>query len=73
MTPYQYLDELDGMIEDFDYNEQQAMTNFGIMPDVYEAAGYKRMNELMQARPRDKRPVDAFEWMDSLGRKSGGK
>ncbi len=54
------------MIEDFDYNEQQAMVNFGIMPDVYEEAGAQRMNQIMQARAKKDRPVDAFTWMQSL-------
>lgn len=61
------------MLEDFDYSEQQAMVNFGVMPDVYEAADARRMNEILQARAQKDRPMNGFDFMNTIGRKRGGK
>ncbi|WP_125767321.1 hypothetical protein [Lapidilactobacillus wuchangensis] len=61
---------MNGAIEDADYLEQQALVDFGILPEDFEKSDHIRMNEILSAKPKDKRAVDAFEFMNSL-RKGG--
>ncbi|MEE6717037.1 hypothetical protein [Schleiferilactobacillus harbinensis] len=75
-TPSDLLDEWDNQIEDFDYTEQQALVELGILPEDYERADYVRMNQILQAKAPKDRPMDAFKYMESLRntpRKKGGK
>lgn len=55
------------MIEDFDYQTQQALTELHIMPDEFDNADYYRMNEVLSAKSPDKRQVDPEAWLKSLG------
>jgi len=61
------LYQWNNIIEDLDYNEQQAFINFHITPDVYEELDYYRFNEIMTAKPKKERQVDPAEWLHSLG------
>lgn len=55
------------MVEDFDYNEQQALVDLHILPADFEDMDYYRTNEVLSANPRDKRAVDPEAWLKSLG------
>ncbi|MFT9039464.1 hypothetical protein [Schleiferilactobacillus harbinensis] len=70
------MDAWDEQIEDFDYAERQALVELGILPEEFERASSKRMNEILQARAPKDRPMDAFKYMQSqrnTPRKKGGK
>lgn len=73
MTIYDYIDQLSDGIEDFDYSEQQAIITMGVMPEEYEAACAPRMAEILQARAKKDRPISGFDWMNTIGRRRGGK
>ncbi|MCX2455621.1 hypothetical protein OQZ59_06265 [Lacticaseibacillus nasuensis] len=57
----------ENMVEDFDYNEQQALVDLHILPADFEDMDYYRTNEVLSAKPRDKRAVDPEAWLKSLG------
>lgn len=57
---------LDNMLQDFDYNEQQALIQLHMTPETYESIDYYRMNELLQAKSEKERAQDAFAWMRSF-------
>lgn len=54
------------MIEDFDYSEQQMMLNAHMSVDEFENTDYYRLIEIMNAKPRDKRPKTLWELADSM-------
>lgn len=58
---------LDTSIAEFDYNEQQAMTQLHILPDDYERQDFFRMAEVMSALPEDERPISGQQYLKSLG------
>lgn len=59
------------MLKDFDYFEQQ-MIVFGHMSlKEFEETDYYRLIEVMNARPRDKRPVTMWDFAKSLDKKGG--
>lgn len=58
------------MIEDFDYAEQQMIINAHMSPEEFENTDYYRLIQIMNARPRDKRPKTLWEYAASLD-KSG--
>ncbi|WP_333603646.1 hypothetical protein [Lactobacillus acetotolerans] len=67
MTPTQRLYDWKNLVEDFDYNAQQAFVQFHIPPDDFENLDYYRLNEIMAAKPRKKREVDPEQWLKGLG------
>lgn len=48
---------LEQSIADFDYNEQQVMTNLHISPSDFEKENYYRMNEVLSALSPEERPM----------------
>lgn len=60
-NPYQVLDEIENMIEDQDYTKQQAFVQLHILPNEYDNINYIEFNEMMNAKPRDKRDKDITE------------
>lgn len=60
-NPYKVLDEIENMIQDQDYTKQQAFIQLHILPEDYDNMNYIEFNEMMQAKPRNKRPKDISE------------
>lgn len=58
---------------DFDYNEQQAMTNLNILPSQFEDEDYFRLNEILAAKSPDDRLMTGREFADKYGPKGGLK
>lgn len=56
------------MIEDFDYIEQQMIVNAHMSVDEFEDTDYYRLIEIMNARPRDKRPKSLWDFAKDLDR-----
>lgn len=56
----------DQMIEDFDYSEQQMILNVHMSVDEFENTDYYRLIEIMNAKPRDKRPKTLWELADNM-------
>ena len=54
------------MIEDFDYSEQQMILNAHMSVDEFENTDYYRLIEIMNAKPRDKRPMSLWDFAASL-------
>ncbi|WP_281196565.1 hypothetical protein [Lactobacillus acetotolerans] len=54
------------MIEDFDYSEQQMILNAHMSVDEFENTDYYRLIEIMNAKPRDKRPKTLWELADNM-------
>lgn len=54
------------MIEDFDYSEQQMVLNAHMSLQEFEDTDYYRLIEVMNAKPRDKRPKKLWEFAESL-------
>lgn len=54
------------MIEDFDYSEQQMILNAHMSVDEFENTDYYRLIEIMNAKPRNKRPKTLWELADNL-------
>lgn len=54
------------MLQDFDYNEQQALIQLHMTPETFEAIDYYRLSELLQAKSEKDRAQDAFSWMRSF-------
>lgn len=61
------LFELNNMLEDLEYNEQQALLELHILPADYDEQDYYDLLDVLKARPKDKRPVDPMDWLQSLG------
>ena len=55
------------MIEDLDYNKQQALLELHILPADYDSQDYYDLLDVLKARPREDRPVDPLDWLQSLG------
>lgn len=62
----------DQMIEDFDYTEQQMIIFAHMTPESFENTDYPRLVEIMNARPRDKRPKTLWELAEELDKQEGG-
>lgn len=56
------------MIEDFDYSEQQMIINAHISVDEFENTNYYRLIEIMNAKPRDKRPKSLWDFARDLNK-----
>lgn len=54
------------MLEDFDYQEQQMIVNAHMSLEDYENTDYYRLVEVMSARPREKRPMNLWDFAASL-------
>lgn len=54
------------MIEDFDYTEQQMIIWGHMTPEDFENTDYPRLIEIMNARPRDKRPKTLWDVADNM-------
>ena len=54
------------MIEDFDYSEQQMILNAHMSVEEFENTDYYRLIEIMNAKPRDKRPKTLWEFTEKL-------
>lgn len=54
------------MIEDFDYTEQQMIIYAHMTPESFENTDYPRLLEIMNAKPRDKRPKTLWEFAEEL-------
>lgn len=54
------------MIEDFDYSEQQMVLNAHMSLQEFEDTDYYRLIEVMNAKPRDKRPKKLWEFAGNL-------
>ena len=54
------------MIEDFDYTEQQMIIFAHMTPESFENTDYPRLLEIMNAKPRDKRPKTLWEFAEEL-------
>lgn len=52
------------MIEDLDYSKQQAFIQLHILPNDYDRMNYIEFNQMMTAKPRDKRPKDIMDFID---------
>ena len=61
---YNYLDN---SINDFDYNEQQVMTQLHISPKDYEEQNYYRLNEVLSAMSPEERPMTGAGFLGQLG------
>lgn len=57
---------LDNTIKDFDYNEQQVLTQLHISPGVFEAEDYYRMNEVLSAQSAEDRPMTGAGFLNQL-------
>lgn len=57
---------LEQSIADFDYNEQQVMTNLHISPSDFEKENYYRMNEVLSALSPEERPMTGAGFLRQL-------
>lgn len=57
---------LDDAVKDFDYNEQQILTNLHIAPSVFEKEDYYRMNEVLSALSPEDRPTSGSAFLNRL-------
>lgn len=57
---------LDDAVKDFDYNEQQILTNLHIAPSIFEKEDYYRMNEVLSAMSPDERPTSGSAFLNRL-------
>lgn len=53
-------------LEDFDYNEKEALIEMHILPEDYEKMDYYRLNEILKAKSRQDRPQDLFSVMKGM-------
>lgn len=58
---------LDTAIKDFDYNEQNVLSNLHIMPSQFEEEDFYRLNEILSAQSQEDRPMTGSQFMASLG------
>lgn len=61
----------DQLIEDLDYSEQQMLIYAHMSPEEFENTDYPRLVEIMNARPRDKRPKTLWEFAEEIDKKGG--
>ena len=54
------------MIEDYDYTIQQLVVLGHMSPEDAENTDFPRLVEIMNARPRSKRPKTLWEFADEL-------
>ena len=54
------------LIEDLDCSEQQMILNAHMSVDEFENTDYYRLIEIMNAKPRDKRPKTLWELADNM-------
>lgn len=59
------------MIEDFDYSEQQMVVFAHMSLKEFEEADYYRLIEVMNAKPRDKRPISLWDFAEQIDKKGG--
>jgi len=57
---------LEQSIADFDYNEQQVMTNLHISPSDFEKENYYRMNEVLSALSPEERPMTGSGFLHQM-------
>lgn len=55
------------MLQDIDYNEQQAFYHLHITPSEYEKQPYYRMAEVLSAQSMDDRPLSGHDFMNQMG------
>lgn len=60
------------MIEDFDYFEQQMVVNTHMSVEEFENSDYYRLVEVMNAKPRDKRPKNLWDLFGKIDKKGRG-
>lgn len=58
---------LDKAIQDFDYNEQNVLTNLHIMPSQFEEEDFYRLNEVLSAQEEKDRVVDGSDFLEQMG------
>lgn len=61
----------DQLIEDLDYSEQQMLIYAHMTPEEFENTDYPRLVEIMNARPREKRPKTLWEFAEEIDKKGG--
>ncbi|WP_267394574.1 MULTISPECIES: hypothetical protein [unclassified Lactobacillus] len=59
------------MIEDFDYSEQQMVVFAHMSLKEFEETDYYRLIEVMNAKPRNKRPKTLWEFAEEIDKKGG--
>lgn len=59
------------MIEDFDYSEQQMVIFAHMSLKEFEETDYYRLIEVMNAKPRDKRPISLWDFAEQIDKKGG--
>ena len=59
------------MIEDFDYSEQQMVVFAHMSLKEFEQTDYYRLIEVMNAKPRDKRPISLWDFAEQIDKKGG--
>lgn len=59
------------MIEDFDYSEQQMVVFAHMSLKEFEETDYYRLIEVMNAKPRDKRPISLWDFAEQIDKKGG--
>lgn len=55
------------MLQDIDYNEQQAFYHLHITPIEYGKQPYYRMAEVLSAKSMDDRPLSGHDFMEQMG------
>lgn len=64
-------------LEDLDFAEKTAISQFGWSIDTFENTDYYRMNEIMSAKDTSERPVDPLSAMMGIrvaqSKRKGGK
>ena len=59
------------MIEDFDYSEQQMVVFAHMSLKEFEETDYYRLIEVMNAKPRDKRPISLWDFAEQIDKRGG--
>ena len=59
------------MIEDFDYSEQQMVVFAHMSLKEFEETDYYRLIEVMNAKPRNKRPISLWDFAEQIDKKGG--
>lgn len=69
--------ELKNRLEDFDFAEKQAISNFGWSIDTFDETDYYRMSEVMSAKGQNNRAVDPLSALVGIrtaqSKRKGGK
>lgn len=58
---------LENAIEDMDYEQQIAFTEFHILPDDFDEQDFYRMQSVLKARAPEDRPQDPMELLKQWG------